>query len=105
MIIKYNKAVRDKIPEIIRVTGATCKIKQLDDNEFLTALERKLVEEVKEYNESKSVEELIDLIEIIDRILELKKINQDEFYTMRVFKAKKRGKFRSNIFLLEVNEN
>jgi predicted house-cleaning noncanonical NTP pyrophosphatase (MazG superfamily) len=104
MRIRYDKAVRDRIPEIIRSTGSTCEVKQIDDNEFLPILERKLLEEVEEYRESGSVGELVDLIEIIYRVLELKGISRDAFEVMRNDKAELRGRFDSNIVLMEVNE-
>ena len=52
-----NKAIRDKIPEIIKASGNNCKIKKLTDNEFLIEMEKKLNEEVAEYLESKTGEE------------------------------------------------
>ena len=75
---KYNKVVRDKIPEIIAESGKKSNIKQLDDTSFLAELEKKLIEEVNEYSESKDVEELADLLEVIYRISELRGVNSDE---------------------------
>jgi len=100
----YNKAVRDRIPEIIRDSGASCKVKHLGDEEFLPFLERKLVEEVEEYGESGSVEELVDLVEVVYRVLELKGVPLEEFERMRAEKAEKRGRFNSNLLLVEVDE-
>ena len=100
----YNKAVRDRIPKIIRDSGASCTVKHLGDEEFLPFLERKLVEEVEEYGESGSVEELVDLVEVVYRILELKKVSVEVFNEMREEKAKKRGRFERNTLLLEVKE-
>ena len=73
MIKKYDKAIRDKIPDIIKKSGNSCNVKKLPDDEFLPELEKKLREEVEEYLESKSVEELADAIEVIYRIAELKR--------------------------------
>lgn len=54
----YNKLVRDKIPEIIKnKDGKAFKIKILEDSEYLNALNLKLQEELKEYLESKDIEE------------------------------------------------
>ncbi|MBT6646181.1 MAG: nucleoside triphosphate pyrophosphohydrolase, partial [Thaumarchaeota archaeon] len=77
-MIKYNKAVRDKIPEIIKESGKNCNVKKLKDSEFLVELEKKLVEELSEYQESKNVDELADILEVIYRISELKGITSDE---------------------------
>ena len=99
--IKQNKAIRDKIPEIIAESGKKYNLKQLDDESFLAELEKKLIEEVNEYSESKDVEELADLLEVIYRISELRGINSDELDEIRKDKAGKRGKFDSNLFLID----
>ena len=103
-MIKYNKAIRDKIPEIIAESGKKYNLKQLDDESFLAELEKKLSEEVNEYTESKDVEELADLLEVIYRISELRGVNSDELDKIRKEKAKKRGKFDSNLFLIDAEK-
>jgi len=101
---KYNKVVRDKIPEIIAESGKKSNIKQLDDTSFLAELEKKLIEEVNEYSESKDVEELADLLEVINRISELRGVNSDELDKIRKDKAEKRGKFANNLFLIDAEK-
>ena len=101
---KYNKVIRDKIPEIIADSGKKCNLKQLDDESFLTELEKKLIEEVNEYAESKDVEELSDLLEVIYRISELRGVNSDKLDKIRKDKAEKRGKFASNLFLIDAEK-
>ena len=101
---KYNKVVRDKIPEIIEESGKKFNLKQLDDESFLAEIEKKLIEEVNEYTESKDVEELADLLEVIYRISELRGVNSDELDKIRKNKAEKRGKFDSNLFLIDVKK-
>jgi len=99
----YNKAIRDKIPEIIEESGKNFNVKKLTDSEFLVQLEKKLVEELSEYQESKNVEELADILEVIYRISELKGITSDELDSIKNEKAKKRGKFNDNLFLVDTN--
>ena len=99
-----NKAIRDKIPEIIKASGNNCKIRKLSDNEFLIEMEKKLNEEVNEYTESKDVEELADLLEVIYRISELRGVSSDELDEIRKEKAEKRGKFDSNLFLIDAEK-
>ena len=101
---KYNKVVRDKIPEIIAESGKKSNIKQLDDTSFLAELEKKLIEEVNEYSESKDVEELADLLEVIYRISELRGVNSDELDEIRKDKAEKRGIFANNLFLIDAEK-
>ena len=100
-ITVYNKAVRDRIPEIIIESGLRCTYKVLSDEEFLTYLEKKLHEELSEYDTSKSVMELADLIEIVYRIAELRDTSIVELEKIRVEKQKKRGGFEKNLFLIE----
>ena len=66
-------------------------------------LEKKLVEELSEYQESKNVEELSDILEVIYRISELKGITSDELDCIKNEKAKKRGKFVDNLFLVNTD--
>ena len=101
---KYNKVIRDKIPEIIADSGKKYTLKQLDDVLFLADLEKKLIEEVNEYTESKDVEELADLLEVIYRISELRGVNSEELDEIRKDKAEKRGKFASNLFLIDAEK-
>ena len=102
--MEYTKAVRDKIPDIIKKSGGSCNIKKLSDDEFLPELEKKLREEVEEYFESKSVEELVDAIEVIFRIAELKGTSNEKLEMLREEKASKRGKFNENLFLVDTTE-
>ena len=101
---KYNKVIRDKIPEIIADSGKKCNLKQLDDASFLVEIEKKLIEEVNEYSESKDVEELADMLDVIYRISELRGVNSDELDKIRRDKGQKRGKFDSNLFLIDVEK-
>ena len=104
MIKNYDKAIRDKIPDIIKKSGNSCNVKKLSDDEFLPELEKKLREEVEEYLKSKSVEELADAIEVIYRIAELKGISNEKLEMLREEKASKRGKFSDNLFLVDTTE-
>ena len=40
-MIKYHKAIRDKIPEIIEKDGYTCNVEALSDEKFLVEIEKK----------------------------------------------------------------
>lgn len=100
-MVIYNKAIRDKIPEIIKESEKNCNVKKLDNSEFLIQLEKKLAEELAEYQESKNVEELADILEVIYRISELKGVVSDELDEIRQKKAEQRGKFDDNLFLVD----
>jgi len=100
----YNKAVRNKVPEIIEAAGNKCLIEIMSDDELLVELEKKLSEELEEYRKSRSPEELCDIIEISMRIAELHGVSNSELEKIREKKNIERGGFSKNIFLVEVDE-
>jgi len=95
----FNKLVRDRIPAIIESNGEKCKYKVLNDQEYLTELNKKLTEELKEYLESGAVEELADLEEVLRAILKAKQVSLEQFEEIRKRKAKHRGSFDCKIYL------
>ena len=103
-IIKYNKRVRDKIPEIIEAAGKTCTTSILPEAEYIDMLDKKLVEELQEYQESKSMEELADLLEVIRAVAAARGSSIDEVEQIRQQKSEKRGGFDKRILLIEVRE-
>ena len=78
MVQTHNKAIRDRIPEIIHATGQNCKVIMMQDGDFLLHMERKLSEEVEEYKQSKSPEELSDILEVVYCIAELRGIKREK---------------------------
>ena len=101
---KFNKAIRDKIPEIIQKDGHTCNIQTLSDEKFLVEIEKKLSEEVAEYQNDKNPEELADILEVIYAIAQLKGISKEELEKIRVKKLQDRGGFEKNLFLIDTSE-
>lgn len=97
----YYKLVRDRIPEIIGEQNTACTFKILTDEEYLTALEAKLDEELAEYRQSGDVEELADLVEVIYAIANARGVDLD---VKRSAKARERGRFYKKIMLLTVEE-
>lgn len=100
----YHKLVRDRIPEIIKASGKTCKTSVLSEEAYLQMLEEKLGEELAEYRESKSPEELADLIEVIAAAAEAQGCSWDQLMQLRNEKRRQRGGFENRILLLEVSE-
>lgn len=101
----YNKLVRDKIPEIIADLGKTCVCETIPDEKYLERLNEKLMEEVEEYIRNGTVEELVDIGEVIHGILAFKKVSVEEYQKMRLDKRKARGGFEKRILLKEVIED
>ncbi len=100
----HNKLVRDKIPDIIKADGRVAFFRTLSDEEYISELDRKLVEECKEYCEDKSIEELADILEVIYAIAEVKGCSPAELEELRNIKGDKRGGFKEKIFLEKVEE-
>jgi predicted house-cleaning noncanonical NTP pyrophosphatase (MazG superfamily) len=100
--IQYNKLVRDRIPEIIEASGKRCVCSALSDEEYLAKLDEKLNEELAEYQESKSMEELADLLEVIRAVATARGSSIEEVEAIRRDKAAKRGGFEKKILLTEV---
>ena len=103
--MQYDKAIRDKIPEIIQKDGHSCNVKTLSDEEFLEQLEKKLSEEVTEYQNDKNLEELADILEVIYRIAQLKGVSKDELEKIRIKKSEERGGFEKNLFLIDTSKS
>lgn len=99
---KYDKLVRDKIPDIIEEDGKDYEIEKLDDEEYEGYLKDKLLEETREYVESEKIEELADVLEVIQSILDHEGMELEELENIRRRKAEKRGRFEQKIKLLKV---
>lgn len=95
----YNKLVRDNIEEIMISKGAKPITRILSEEEYLTELNKKLLEEINEYLESGQVEELADIKEVFLAILEAKQISNENLEEIRLNKVKKRGAFKKRLFL------
>lgn len=104
MGIKYNKLVRDRIPEIIEESGRTCTIEIMTEEEYILRLEEKLDEELAEYHQSRNIEELADLLEVIRALAEANGCTIEGLEQIRADKALHRGGFSKRILLKEVIE-
>ena len=103
-IIKYHKLVRDRIPEIIESGGKKCICTELSDEAYIAMLDAKLNEELAEYQESKSLEELADLLEVMQATVLARGYTLEELERVRAKKAAKRGGFAKRLLLEEVQE-
>lgn len=96
--MKTGKLVRDKIPQIIIEAGKTPITEILSEEEYLVELDRKLNEEVAEYQVDKSIEEMADVLEVLFAICEARGYTIDELMNVREAKKEKRGGFKEKIF-------
>ena len=100
---KFNKLIRDKIPEIIEASGKVCITEVLSDEDYLKAIDAKLDEELAEYHTDQNIEELADLMEVIYAAAKARGYSAEELENVRKSKAEKRGAFNKKLLLKEVS--
>jgi len=104
---RYNKLVRDRIPEIITLDGYKPKTRKLKTAEYKKELLNKLVEEIKEVkrapNKEELIDELADVQEILNAIYGAFKIECGDVTKTARKKRIKRGAFKNKIFLESIN--
>lgn len=96
--MKQGKLVRDKIPQIIMDDGKKPITRILSDEEYLVELDKKLNEEIAEYQEDKSIEEMADVLEVLLAICEARGYSVQQLMEVRNKKREKRGGFEQKIF-------
>lgn len=104
MVKEYHKLVRDRIPEIIAASGKKCTTEILTEEAYLQKLREKLHEEVNEYQESGSHEELADILEVVYALAAATGCSEENLNIIRQEKAQKRGGFSQKILLKAVKE-
>lgn len=100
--IEYDKAIRDRIPEIIKASGKESTVLQVSAQEFLAKLIEKLGEEVAECQANPCLEELADMVEVIKAIVSYMGYSWQELEQVREQKAKARGAFEQRLVLRKV---
>ncbi len=104
-MIEYDKLIRDKIPEIIENAGKKCIVEVMDTDTYLRYLDVKLNEELSEYQQDKSLEELADLLEVIYAVAVARGCTVEELERIRKEKAEKNGGFEKRLCLKGVIDN
>ena len=103
-MIEYDKLIRDKIPEIIEQSGKKCIVEVMDNDTYIEYLDQKLNEELAEYQQDKSIEELADLLEVMYAVVAARGYSVEELERIRLEKAEKRGAFEKKLLLKSVSE-
>ena len=93
-----GKLVRDKIPDIIRAAGKTPVTEILSNEEYLNELDKKLNEEVAEYQADKSIEEMADILEVLYAICEARGYSIGELMQVKEAKRDERGGFKDRVY-------
>ncbi|WP_232688249.1 nucleoside triphosphate pyrophosphohydrolase [Halobacterium zhouii] len=105
MAREYDKLVRDRIPEVVREDGETPVVREVSGEEYRDYLAAKLVEEAEEYAESRDVDELADVLEVVDAIAATHDVGAGELPQRQAAKASKRGRFEDGVVLERVEED
>jgi len=95
--MSLSKLVRDKIPQIIRDTGAAPVIRIADAEEYRGLLRAKLVEEVEEFLASEDPSELADILEVLLALAGDLGVDRDHLEKLRIAKTFERGGFAGRI--------
>jgi len=99
----HRKLVRDKLPELIKITGNEGETRVLGSKEFEKELKKKLVEESKELERASKesvLNELSDILELTKTISEHYKISFSRVEKYQAEKRKKKGGFKKRLFLV-----
>lgn len=100
----FDKLVRDRIPEIIREEGAIPKTRKVSGQEYTEYLHRKLKEEVQEFLNDPSIEELADVHEVLDSIADKMGHDEGDIIGKRMDKSSMNGSFNRQIVLESVRK-
>ncbi|MFR5113990.1 phosphoribosyl-ATP pyrophosphohydrolase [Turicibacter sanguinis] len=98
-MIKYDKLVRDLIPEIIQDSGKQAEIEIVDNEIAFEYLVKKLDEEVSEFKQDKNLEELADVMEVLFGLAHKMGYTEEDLLMKRQEKKSARGGFKRNIVL------
>jgi predicted house-cleaning noncanonical NTP pyrophosphatase (MazG superfamily) len=102
-IERYDKLVRDRIPEIITAAGERPVTRIADPIEYRALLRAKLVEELHEFLESENPEELADVLEVSRALAVDLGSSPEKLEEIRRRKASERGAFSEHVVLMEVH--
>lgn len=93
----YNKLVRDNIPEYLDSKGISYEKRIADTDEYKIELIKKLQEEVTEFTEAGSVEELADVMEVVRALRKLPEFADAK--DVQRAKRSEKGSFEKRIIL------
>ena len=102
--MRYNKLVRDRIPEILDEKGKSYTIRNCNHDETSSYLHKKLVEEVNEFVEKPSIEELADIQEVVFALIQNMGYSRRELEFIREIKVIENGGFEHKLILEEVTD-
>ena len=105
---QLRKLVRDKIPSHMLASGQFIEeLRELDDEEFIKELQRKVVEEALELGSAENMEaikeELADVLEVLNYLQKALELNDDDIAKFQQKKASKNGAFDKRLYIDSVS--
>ena len=100
----YNKLVRDKIPKVIESSGKKFSSHIAGELEYKEELFKKVYEELEEFKENPSAEEMADIFEVLEGLIKAYNIEMNDVFDIKEEKARERGAFDDRIILERVWE-
>jgi predicted house-cleaning noncanonical NTP pyrophosphatase (MazG superfamily) len=98
-VIEYRKLIRDKVPDILEAEGVKATYHKADHDEFEIELLEKLREEVIEFKNAKSIDELVDLLETLDTVIAFYEWKQEDIITLKNEKRAEKGGYSKQLIL------
>lgn len=102
--MKYDKLIRDKIPEHLDAKKISYSIHESDAREYSLKLREKLQEEVNEFLQDNNIEELADIMEVVLALGKDLGVSSEEIEKVRVKKIEDRGGFEKKLILEQTGE-
>ena len=102
--IKYDKLVRDNIPRIINdQEEQSCEYYTIEnEEEYFKYLVKKVIEEINEFYQTPTSEEMADVVEVLLTIGQLKKLDYRKIEKTILKKLIEKGGFKKKYILKKV---
>ena len=101
--VYYNKLIRDGIPDKIARNNGTFEVRELNQEEFVQELSKKIIEEAYELAHAKSREEFLseyaDLMIVLDACTREFEFSEADIKTAVEENLKKKGAYTKRLFL------
>jgi predicted house-cleaning noncanonical NTP pyrophosphatase (MazG superfamily) len=103
-MIHYNKLIRDNMPQIMQQKGTKIVYHEAEaDGEYWAALMRKFQEEITEFEQAPSVDQVADILDVLEAVIDFKKMDKKELQALRKDKQNTFGGFTKG-WILEQSE-
>jgi predicted house-cleaning noncanonical NTP pyrophosphatase (MazG superfamily) len=97
--IELNKLVRDKVPELLEAKQVKATFHEASPEEFETELLEKLREEVLEFKNANSIEQLADLLQVVDEVISEKGWDKFMVDQVKAQRLNEKGGFSKRLIL------